>query len=109
MKRAAMAIGTFVVVYLAFDTVKGEVLQQWYEERHPQTPAQVKNWVVESSGYHGPRGAGTNFVTCVPAPDLELPRGERERWREIKVTSEVASTAEVGDPCPQGTILEEVG
>jgi hypothetical protein len=109
MKIAAVALGVFLLVYLLADAIGGAALQEQYQQRHPQPSGQVETWVVESSGYHGPRGAGTNYVNCVPAPDLDRPRAERERWKEIKVTREVANSAEAGDQCPRGPVLEQVG
>lgn len=72
-------------------------------------PGSTEQWVVESSGYSGPRGGGgVHRVTCVPQADLALPRAERETWREIRVDEDVAYAVEQGDACPEGPIVADV-
>ncbi|MGZ3140468.1 hypothetical protein ACVDFE_00325 [Lentzea chajnantorensis] len=109
MKTAAAALAAFLLVYVIADSIKGDALQEQYDQQHPQPSVQTADWVVESSGFHGPRGAGTHRVTCVPPADLARPREERQRWKDVKVTQETASSAEAGDPCPSGPVLELVG
>ncbi len=55
-----------------------------------------EGWVVDYSGYHGPRGGGVADVICIPTT------GDRTRMREINVSKAVENAVEPGDPCPVG-------
>lgn len=65
----------------------------------PGTP-----WVVDSVGFHGPRGNGQHYVTCIPkgAPN------DYDRWREVAMPGpEDVDHPLDGKPCPDGPILAE--
>lgn len=53
-------------------------------------------WVVHSTGYHGPKGHGTNYVLCVRQGN------ENEPWkgREVNISAETADAIHDGDKCP---------
>lgn len=62
-------------------------------------------WVIESFGFHGPRGSGQHYVTCVPkgAPN------NYDRWRDVAMPGpeDPDSPLDTGAPCPDGPILDQ--
>lgn len=68
-------------------------------------PEPKERWVIESFGFHGPRGNGQHYVTCVPA---SAPNGY-DRWRDVAMPGpeDPDSPLDTGSPCPDGPVLDE--
>lgn len=62
-------------------------------------------WVIESFGFHCPRGDGQHYVTCVPASAPQ----NHDRWREVAMPGpeDPDSPLDTGSPCPDGPVLDE--
>ncbi|HET8680712.1 MAG TPA: hypothetical protein VFM54_02380 [Micromonosporaceae bacterium] len=80
----------------------------WGAAASPSGPAPTgERWVVESSLYN--RFSDTHAVICIPASQVERDYSERDRWRDVVVSADLAYAAEPGDPCPAGPIRGSYG
>lgn len=62
-------------------------------------------WVVDSVGFHGPRGNGQHYVTCVPKGADPNTDG---RFRDVALPGpEDPNHPLDGKPCPAGPVLLE--